>query len=220
MHRLLIGILDTGINPWHSHVRGAVTGCRVYLNSRGEICEDGDFRDRVGHGTAVAAVVRKALPQAALFAIRVFEDGLATYPSLVARGILRAAAEGCSVINLSLALPPGCGDKKIVDACTVAREAGSVLVAAGDPLRTGLLPASLPGVYGVICDNELEDDQIKIRGEGPYPCRAPGRPRQLEDIPSVANLSGHSLACARVTAHLAAVWPGTLLLKSPRSGLS
>ena len=203
MHKLLIGILDTGINPWHAHVRGAVTGCRIYLNSSGEICEDGDFRDQVGHGTAVAAVVREALPQAALFAVRVFEDGLTTYPSLVARGILRAAAEGCSVINLSLALPPGCGGEPITAACAAAREAGSILVAAGDWLRAGLLPASLPGVYGVICDNELADDQIEMQGEGPYPCRAHGWSRQLGDIPSGLNLSGHSLACARVTAHLA-----------------
>jgi hypothetical protein len=37
---------------------------------------------------------RKALPQAEIFAIRVFDHGLTTYPSQVARGILRAAAQG------------------------------------------------------------------------------------------------------------------------------
>ncbi len=203
MRQLLIGIVDTGINPWHSHVRGEVTGCRIFLDGEGRICEDRDFSDPVGHGTAVAGVVREALPNAGLFAVRVFENGLTTYPSLVARGILRAAAQGCDVINLSLALPPGAGAELIADACFAARQAGSMLVAAGHPQRPGLLPASLPGVYGVISDDELEDDAIEMHGGEPYPCRARGLPRQLDHVPPEANLWGHSLACARVTAYLA-----------------
>ncbi len=203
MHRLLIGIIDTGINPWHSHVRGEVQGCRIYVGNAGKIYEDCDFSDPVGHGTAVAGVLRKALPEAGLFAVRVFENGLTTYPSLVARAILRAAAQGCDVINLSLALPPVAGAALIADACAIAQEAGSVLVAAGHPERPGLLPASLPGVYGVISDNELEDDQVNMHGGEPYPCRARGIARKLDNISPGANLSGHSLACARVTAYVA-----------------
>jgi hypothetical protein len=203
VQKLLIGIVDTGINPWHSHVRGEVLGCRIYLNNDKKICEDNDFSDPVGHGTAVAGVLRKALPEAGFFAVKVFENGLSTYPSLVARGILRAAAQGCDVINLSLALPPGSGAELIAEACTAALEAGSVLVAAGHPEHPDLLPASLPGVYGVICDDELEDDEIVMQGASPYPCRARGIPRKLDNIPPQANLRGHSLACARVTACIA-----------------
>jgi len=203
VQKLLIGIVDTGINPWHSHVRGEVSGCRIFLDGEGRICEDSDFSDPVGHGTAVAGVVREVLPDAGFFAVRVFDQGLSTYPSLVARGILRAAAQGCDVINLSLALPPGAGAELITDACAAAREAGSILVAAGHPQRAGLLPASLPGVYGVVADDELDDDAIEMHGGQPYPCRARGLPRQLDHIPPKANLWGHSLACARVTAYLA-----------------
>lgn len=199
----LIGIIDTGINPWHSHVRGAVRGCRIYLNDDHKICEDDEFSDPTGHGTAVAGVLREALPAAELFAVRVFENGLSTYPSLVARGILRAASEGCAIINLSLALPPGVGAELIAEACVAAQQAGVVLVAAGHPQQPGLLPASLPGVYGVIADDSLEDDQIEIQDDEPYTCRARGLPRQLKSIPPGANLCGHSLACARVTAYLA-----------------
>ena len=170
MQKLLIGIVDTGVNSWHSHVRGDgcgdgfgdVLGCRIYVNSNGKIGEDDDFRDLVGHGTAVAGVLRKALPDAAFFAVRVFENGLTTYPSLVARGILRAAAEGCDAINLSLALPPGSGSGLIAEACVAAREAGSVLVAAGHPEQPDLLPASLPGVYGVISDDDKYEEAKRM----------------------------------------------------------
>jgi len=199
----LIGIIDTGINPWHSHVRGEVGGCRIYLNDDHEICEDNDFFDPVGHGTAVAGILRKALPTAEFFAVRVFENELTTYPSLVARGILRAASVGCDVINLSLALPPGIGAEQIADACVAAQQAGCILVAAGHPEQPGLLPACLPGVLGVISDDSLEDDQIEMHAGDPYSCRARGLPRKLDTIPPMANLWGHSLACARVTAHVA-----------------
>jgi len=203
MHKLLIGIVDTGINPWHSHVRGNVQGCRLYVDSNGKICEDDDFSDLTGHGTAVAGVLRKELPGAGFFAVRVFEKELTTYPSLLARGILRAAAEGCDVINLSLALPPGLGVGIVAEACIAAQEAGSLLVAAGHPEKPGLLPASLPGVYGVISDDTLEDDEIELHSAAPYRCRARGIPRKLDNIPVNLNLKGHSLACARVTAYIA-----------------
>ena len=87
MAGLRIGIVDTGVNAWHSHVRGKVSGCRIYLAADGTVHEDGDFRDPVGHGTAVAGVIREAFPDAEICAVRVFDGGDTTYPSLVARGI-------------------------------------------------------------------------------------------------------------------------------------
>jgi len=203
MQKLLIGIIDTGVNPWHSHVGGDVNGCRLYVNDDGEICEDRDFRDLIGHGTAVAGVLRDALPDSSFFAVRVFENELTTYPSLLARGILRAAAEGCDVINMSLALPSAHPATTVSEACLAAREAGSVLVAAGHPGNPSLLPACLPGVHGVISDDMLDDDEVVLNGVEPYACRASGRPRKLKNTPAVANLHGHSLACARVTAYQA-----------------
>jgi subtilisin family serine protease len=104
---LRIGIVDTGLNPWHSHVRGSVTGCRIFLGADGSVAEDGDFRDVIGHGTAVAGVIREAFPEAEIFAVRVFDAEEVTYPTLVARGILRAAAEQCDYVNLSISVPPG-----------------------------------------------------------------------------------------------------------------
>ena len=208
MKKLLIGIVDTGVNPWHSHVRGEVGGCQIYLDDQQKICECDDFHDPVGHGTAIAGILREALPTASLFAVRVFDNGLSTYPSLVARGILRAAASGCDLINLSLALPPANGAKLIADACRAAQQAGAVLVAAGHPQKPDLLPASLPGVYGVTADDSLCDDEPNMQADGPYHCRARGVPRQLDNIQPRQNLSGNSIACARVTAFLGAGFRG------------
>jgi len=190
MRELLIGIIDTGVNPWHSHVGGGVRGCHLYADRTGNICEDDDFSDQTGHGTAVAGVLREALPRAAFFAVRVFEKDFSSYPSLLARAILRAGAERCDIINLSLALPPGVGGKLVSEACQAVRNAGSILVAAGHPDNQQLLPASLAGVYGVISDDALKEGETQMNGPPPYPCRARGLSRSLDNIPAESNLKG------------------------------
>jgi subtilisin family serine protease len=199
---LLIGLIDTGVNPWHSHVGGGVYGCRIFLAEDGSIGEDDDIRDHLGHGTAVAGILREQLPVAELFVVKVFEHDFNTYPSLVARAVLRAAAEGCSLLNLSLAMPPGAGSDVLAAACSEAIAAGCTIVAAGHPHRKDLLPASLPGVVGVVADDLVPVGEIQLRQGKPYAYAAAGRPRDLERS-ATDNLWGNSFACARVSAYLA-----------------
>ncbi len=201
MTALRIGVVDTGVNPWHSHARGNITGCRVLVAADGAIREDADFRDASGHGTAVVGVIREAFPDAEIFAVRVFAADGATYPSLVARGILRAAAAGCDFVNLSLSVPPGPGAEAVAAACAAAVDAGCVLVASAQPDRPGWLPASLPGVYAVTADDTLGLGEVRDRGSRRL--LAPGRPRDLEGVPTDANFSGHSFACARGLVYVA-----------------
>ncbi|HNT37634.1 MAG TPA: S8/S53 family peptidase [Rubrivivax sp.] len=198
---LRIGIVDTGVNPWHSHVRGAVGGCRIFVDAQGFIAEDDDFRDPVGHGTAIAGLVREAFADAEIFAVRVFDDEDRTYPSLVARGLLRAAAEGCSHINLSLAVPAGAGTRVLAEACAAALDAGCVLVAPQHPHWPDALPAALLGVHVARADDSLPAG--RVRREGPLRLAAPDRPRELAAALQRNNLRGPSFACARVLLHLA-----------------
>ena len=200
---LRIGLIDTGVNPWHSHVAGGVHGCRIYLAKDGSIREDDDIRDLLGHGTAVAGVLRQLLPQAEIFAVRVFDGEFRTYPSLVARAVLRAAAEGCSFLNLSLAMPPGPGSELLALACTEAIASGCTVVAAGHPDKENLMPACFPGVLGVIANDLLSDGDVRVEPGRSYPYAAAGHPRDLRTIGSAGNLWGNSFACARVTAYLA-----------------
>jgi subtilisin family serine protease len=179
-----------------------VYGCRIYLARDGSIREDDDIRDLLGHGTAVAGILRQQLPDAEIFAVRVFDQDLTSYPSLVARAVLRAAAEGCAFLNLSLAMPPGTGSELLATACGEAMAAGCTIVAAGHPERKGLLPASVPGVLGVVADDLVPEGAIRVLQGGSYPYAAAGRPRGLGGVPAAGNLWGNSFACARVTAYL------------------
>lgn len=198
-----LGIIDTGVNPWHSHVQGVVSGMRIYLDGAGKIREDDDFRDLVGHGTAVAGILRQGLPSAELFVVRVFDESLDSYPSLVARALLRAAAAGCEIINLSLGMPPVPGAETLAGACRDVQEAGCLLVAAGHRQRPGLLPAALPGVIGVMAADHLQPGDMVVKSGQPFTYEASGWPRDLAGLPPGGNLWGNSFACARVTLHFA-----------------
>ena len=195
-----IGIVDTGVNPWHSHVRGRIAGCRIYAGRDGRLHEDDDFRDPFGHGTAVAGVIREALPEAEIFAVRVFDAAETTYPSLVARGILRAAAEQCEYINVSVAVPPGAGAGALATDCAAAIDAGCLLVACARADQPGWLPAAVQGVYTVTADDRLAPGEVLARG--PRQLIASGRPRTLAAAPPPGNLYGPSFACARGLAYL------------------
>ena len=199
---LRIAVIDTGVNSSNSRVNGLVRGCRFALNHQGIIVEDDDFRDQVGHGTDVAALLHQGLPDAEIFAVRVFDNDFNTYPSLVARGILRAAAEGCTIVNLSLAMEPDAYSEVLVKACSEAQKAGCILVAASHPQRQDLLPASLPGVIGVIADEQLAPGQVSMDQENPFIYNASGWARDPAMNPP-ANLWGSSFACARVAVHVA-----------------
>ena len=201
MTTLCIGIVDTGVNAWHSHVRGDVDGCRIHVCADGTIGEDEDFRDASGHGTAVAGVLREALPDALLYAVRVFDGNGAAFPTLVARGILRAAAQRCQFINLSLAVPPGPGAQAIAAACAAAQEAGCVIVAAERAGAPDWLPAALPGVHAVVADDSLRANEVRVRGT--WRLAAAGYPRTLASRAPEANFAGASFACARGLAYLA-----------------
>ncbi len=198
-----IGIVDTGVNPWHSHVTAPVSGCRLWVDDLGNILEDGDFFDTLGHGTAVAGVICSGLPDVVLFSVRVFGDDGKTYPSLVARGILEAVRAGCRIVVLSLSTTPGPGCEVLVAACHEACRSGSLLVASGDPRWPDRLPASHPDVTGVCADPSLGEWECQTDRDGAFPVACYGGPRELAGVPREVNLWGHSFACARYAVHLA-----------------
>ena len=53
-----IAVIDSGINPGHSHVQGVAGGSSYHLEASGKVVAGADFRDDVGRGTAIAWVIR------------------------------------------------------------------------------------------------------------------------------------------------------------------
>jgi len=93
-----VAVVDSGVHAGHAHVGGVEQG--IAIRDDGSL--DGDFVDRLGHGTAVAAAIREWAPDASIVAVKVFWQVLSTDVSSLVRGIDEACARGAAVINLSL----------------------------------------------------------------------------------------------------------------------
>src|SRR5262245_37772227 len=96
-----VAVIDSGVHAEHPHV-GAVAG-GVAIDPDGR--EHGDYVDRIGHGTAVAAAIRDLAPDAAIYAVKIFDRTLATHVDQLVGAIDWSARAGMHVANLSLGTP-------------------------------------------------------------------------------------------------------------------
>src|ERR1022692_2081028 len=96
--RVRIGVIDSGVHAAHPHV-GGVTGGVAIAPDGGE---HADYTDRLGHGTAGAAVIREKGPEGELFAVQIFYRTLASHIAPLVCAIDWCLAAGMHLINLSL----------------------------------------------------------------------------------------------------------------------
>ena len=187
-----VAIVDSGINPDHPHV-GEVKG-GVFLNREGE---SADFVDRIGHGTAVAGVIRKKAPAAELYAVRIFDRRLAANIDTLMRGLDWCLGHGIHVVNLSVGTASEQYRARFQNFLHRARLQEVFVVSAAN-----MLPGSLEGAIGVNSDPECDPETCRFRDgtflASPYPRSIPGVPREF-------NLQGISFAIANCTGLLVRV---------------
>lgn len=196
-----VAVIDSGVFPGNPHIGASVSGVRIHIG--GEI--DGDFVDRIGHGTAVAAAILEKAPGIELLAVRVFDRTLATSANVLAEGIKWAAANGARLVNLSLGTSNPSRAAMLGAAVDDAMEAGAIVVAARESDGMTWLPGSLPTVAGVRLDSSFERNQLGVSvGDWMQPVffAASGYPRPIPGVPAERNLSGISFAVANVTGFL------------------
>jgi subtilisin family serine protease len=92
-----VGIVDSGINLDHPHVGQVMGG--VFFHAEDE---RPDFADRIGHGTAVADVIREKAPTAELYAVRIFDRRLSSNIYTLTHGLDWCLDHGIHVVNLSI----------------------------------------------------------------------------------------------------------------------
>lgn len=209
-----IAVIDSGINPWHSHVEGWVEGVGLRVGRSGRIVESRDYRDEIGHGTAIAGLIREKAPQARLYAIKIFHDELQAPTGLLLASLRRAIRRGSKVIHLSLGTERLQDRPPLEQLCLEAYRKRIVIVASARSPKDDVAPASLRTVIGVCAHRNGPRDALVYHPGMPVEFCAYGRPRPLPGLPEERNFFGASFAAARVTA-LAA----RLLERHPRAGV-
>lgn len=194
-YALKIAIIDSGVHAAHPHINGVAGGVAVTRDCR----EEADYTDRIGHGTAVAAVIREKAPHAELFAVKIFHERLSSPIEPLVYAIDWSLGQGVNMINLSLGTDNPAHAEVLRSALQRVATAGALLVAAH-----GWLPGALPGAISVELDWECPRSELRS-GIGGATYRASGYPRPIPGVPVVQNLKGISFAVANVTGLLASV---------------
>lgn len=196
-----VAIIDSGVHAAHPHVGGVSGG--LGIDESGAVHED--FTDRLGHGTAVAAVIREKAPAAEIFAVKVFDRDLAATGRALVSACERAIEHGAHLINLSLGTQNRDHQAALQQVVRRIIERGAVIIAAGEQDGVRWLPGVLPGVWPVTLDWSIprEECRLSMSEAGPV-FRASGYPRPIPGVPPERNLKGLSFAVANVSGLVAA----------------
>jgi hypothetical protein len=215
-----IAIIDSGVHASHPHVQGVAGG--VGIDDHGGVHDD--YIDRLGHGTAVTAVIREKAPHAEIWAVKVFDRELnATGTALVA-ALGWARAQRMDLVNLSLGTTNPDYEHALGEQVCAARADGILIVAAAPEAGRRWLPGALPGIVRVELDMSMAREVCEFVDDehGAVMMRASGYPRPIPGVPPERNLSGVSFAVANATGFLASRWPEwppeLLLRKADRAG--
>jgi subtilisin family serine protease len=197
-----IAVIDSGVHASHPHVNGVAGGVAILPDGR----EDTDYTDRLGHGTAVTAVIREQAPDAQVFAVKIFHDSLAARIGPLLRAIEWSAHHGMDLINLSLGTSNPDHEAALRDAVAQAIQKQCRIVAAGDDAGIRWLPGTIEGVIAVELDWDCPRGEYRKHTQpgGRVIYRACGYPRPIPGVPVERNLKGLSFAVANVSGLLAA----------------
>jgi subtilisin family serine protease len=202
---LRVAVIDSGVHASHPHINGVAGGIGILADGT----EDSDFTDRLGHGTAVTAVIREKAPAAAIFAVKIFHTALSAQIRPLIAAIAWCLRNRIDIINLSLGTSNPEHEPLLCDAVARAVAQECRIIAAGENDGIRWLPGILPGVITVELDWTCPRSEYRIwcdpAGRTIY--RASGYPRPIPGVPAERNLKGLSFAVANVTGLLAASWP-------------
>lgn len=164
-----VAIVDTGIDPTHPFVAGALdpdgfdvlAGDADPREERDGLDQDGDglIDEGFGHGTFIASLIHAMAPGARLVAVRVLDTEGRGTASVLAAGITLAADRGVQVINVSIGMSEQ--SNAVRRAVQYARSRGALVVASVG--NTGAGDVLFPSAYS---------DAFAVTSVGPDDVRA------------------------------------------------
>lgn len=196
-----IAVIDSGVHASHPHVNGVAGGVAITRDCREEL----DYIDRLGHGTAVTAVIREKAPAAEIYAVKIFHDSLATSIEPLIHAIDWSVRNEMHLINLSLGTDNPDHEPALRNALDRVTGQGIKLIAAHEDAGVRWLPGSLSGAIPVVLDWDCSRDRYRTSTlpDGRTLHHASGFPRPIPGVPPERNLKGVSFAVANVTGLLA-----------------
>lgn len=202
---LNIAIIDSGINPNHPHVGKVEKGISFVVSPDGRVASKKDFSDEIGHGTAIAGLIREKAPDAGIVAVKIFQKELIATGSVLIAALKWAVEKNMNIIHMSLGVKRETHRAELERLCQKAFDRNTIIVASARFLEDRIFPSIFSSVIGVCWDKTCgENDIVYYPGEK-INFGAHGYPRPLPGLPQHLNFHGASFAAARITARIAEI---------------
>jgi subtilisin family serine protease len=158
-----VAVVDSGVDHEHPDAVGpSAPGVALsWDRDNEEVLSDEDgHEDLYGHGTACAAIIRRAAPNARIASVRVLGARLSGKGEVFAAGLRWAIAHGARVVNLSLSTGKSEMFGLFHEVADEAAHANVVLVCAMNNIFTPTFPSQFSSVISVAaCDG---DDPLRL----------------------------------------------------------
>ncbi len=187
-----VAVIDSGVDGSHPGVRGVAGGAVVVADPdapRGARVVEGPHDDLFGHGTACAAIIRRAAPDAELYSIRVLGKKLTGRGVALAEGMRWAIAHEMRVLNISLSTARSDYYGVLHEIVDEAYFKGVMVVCAVNNVRAASYPSQYASVFSVAAHEGTDPLRLDYNPLPPVEFGAPGI--NLE----VAWLGGSTIRC-------------------------
>lgn len=198
---LKIAHIDSGINEWHPHIGKVAGGVAFKVGNDGKIVIEQNFEDQLGHGTAVAGVIKEQVPEAKIWAVKIFHDRLSAYIEVLCAAIEWCIDNQMDLINLSLGVNKDVEEFRFI--CEKACEAGIMIITACDEKNGLYWPGYYESVYAVQASDQVHSEMFYYHEKEKIQLQTLGFPRSLEGPMQKFNFQGHSFAAAHMTGFIA-----------------
>ncbi len=203
-----IAIIDSGIEKTHNRFKDCLLSGLSFKFENSNITIGSDYNDAIGHGTGVAGIIHKIVPDAQLVIVKVFHKELTT-----TEDILCEALNWCinqkeiNLINLSLGVRTSNPSPKLFDLCQKAFNYNiPICSSAHYRIESECYPAYFDKVFGVTTGLVKKKLQYGTLKNNPIEFLAKGTLQRLPALNNSYNLSeGTSFACAHFTGIVAQI---------------
>jgi subtilisin len=198
-----VGIVDSGVDgahPWVGSVAGGVAVEYDRHSPTGVRYDEGPHEDLFGHGTACAAIVRKACQDADIYSIRVLGKQLSGKGFVFAAGLRWALDHGIQVVNLSLSTPNRthfAAFHRLIDEAVHQRV---MVVSAMNNWPGRSYPSEFSGVFSVAAHDGTDPFALDFNPNPPAEWGAPGIDIEIAGLDgSTMRATGNSFAAPHIT---------------------
>jgi subtilisin family serine protease len=172
-----VAVVDSGVDHAHPDAAGPHADGAVLTWDRDEqevVLDEGPHEDLYGHGTACAAIIRRAAPRCEIVSVRVLGSRLSGKGEVFAAGLRWAISSGARVINLSLSTNRPDLFADFHEIADEAAHAGVVLVSAMNNVHADTYPSQFSSVISVAATSDTDPFALQANPAPPADFGAPG----------------------------------------------